>query len=408
MPQYEYVGINATGKSVKGSVITDSLNAAKSQLRRDGVYPSSIREMSLITKDEDKGGLGLKNFFKSVSAEDLALMTRQLSTLIGAHVPLVEALGALTDQIENPKLRGAIAQVKSDVNEGAPFHRSLARYSDVFGELFVNMVEAGEASGTLEIVLGRLADFLEYQDRLRKRVKSAMTYPILMIVVGFAAMLIIFTKVIPQIASVFTENKQSLPVLTQITLAISDFLVGWWWAVILLMAGTVVGIRKYVNSPGGSRWWDAKKLTLPIFGDLVRMIAVSRFTKTLSTMLRSGIPLLTSLGVVKNVVGNATIKNAIDQATTDLTEGANISDPLKRSGQFPPLVTHMISVGERTGDLEEMLDKVSEHYEYQVDSKVQSLTSLLEPLMIGVLAVMVLIIVLSVVLPMLEINNAAL
>lgn len=408
MPQYEYQGINSTGKSVKGSVITDSLNAAKQQLRRDGIYPSSIREMSDIGTGDSKGSLGFSNYFKRVTTEDLALMTRQLATLIGAHVPLVEALGALTDQIENPKLKAAVAQVKSDVNEGAPFHRALSRYEDIFADIYVNMVSAGEASGTLEIVLQRLSDFLEYQDRLKKKVATALAYPILMIIVGFTAMLIIFTKVIPQIASVFSENKQTLPVLTQIMLGISNFLVSWWWAVVLLIGITFESIRRYLKTSGGSRWWDQTKLKVPVFGDLVRMIAVSRFTKTLGTMLRSGIPLLTSLGVVKNVVDNYTIQRAIDQATTDLTEGANISDPLKRSGQFPPLVTHMISVGEKTGELEQMLEKVSEHYEYQVNSKVQTLTSLLEPIMIFLLAGMVLVIVLSVILPMLEINNAAL
>jgi len=408
MPQYEYQGITATGKSIKGSVITDSVNAAKVQLRRDGIYPSSLREMSDVAGVQSKSSLGFSNYFKRVTTEDLALMTRQLATLIGAHIPLIEALSALTDQIENPKLKAAVAQVKSDVNEGAPFHRALSRFEDVFTDIYVNMVSAGEASGTLEIVLQRLADFLEYQDRLKKKIASALAYPILMIVVGFAAMLIIFTKVIPQIASVFTENKQTLPVLTEIMLAISNFLVSWWWAVLIVIAVVFESIRRYLKTQSGSRWWDQFKLRLPVFGGLVRMIAVSRFTKTLGTMLRSGIPLLTSLGVVKNVVDNFVIKRAIDQATTDLTEGANISDPLKRSGQFPPLVTHMIAVGERTGELEEMLEKVSEHYEYQVNSKVQTLTSLLEPIMIFLLAGMVLVIVLSVILPMLEINNAAL
>lgn len=408
MPQYEYQGINSGGKSVKGTLITDSLNAAKSQLRRDGIYPSSIREMSAINAEESRSSLGFVNFFKRVSTEDLALMTRQLATLITAHVPLIEALSALTDQIENPKLKAAVAQVKSDVNEGAPLYKALSRYEDIFSDLFVNMVGAGEASGTLDIVLQRLADFLEYQDRLKKKVTSALAYPILMIVVGFAAMLIIFTKVIPQIASVFTENKQTLPFLTQVMLGISNFLVSWWWAVILLVFIVFESCRRYLATESGSKWWDDTKLKLPIFGDLVRMIAVSRFTKTLSTMLQSGIPLLTSLGVVKSVVDNSTIQRAIDQATTDLTEGANIADPLRRSGQFPPLVTHMVSVGERTGELESMLEKVSDHYEYQVNSKVQTLTSLLEPVMIFILAGMVLVIVLSVILPMLEINNAAL
>jgi general secretion pathway protein F len=268
------------------------------------------------------------------------------------------------------------------------------------------MVASGEQSGALDVVLQRLADFLEYQDRLKKKVWSALTYPIFMIAFGGIAILVIFTRVIPEIESLFTENKQTLPLITQIVLAISRFVISYWW-IVLLVAGLIFeSIRRFLASETGKTWWDEKRLKLPIFGDLVRMIAVSRFTKTLATLLKSGIPLLTSLRIVKNVVGNRTILKAIEQATTDLTEGANISDPLKRSGQFPPLVTHMISVGEKTGELEQMLDKVSEHYEYQVNSKIQNFTSLIEPVMIVLLAVVVLIIVLSVILPMLEINNA--
>lgn len=408
MPQYEYQGITSSGKAIKGSVITDSLNAAKSQLRRDGVYPSSIREMSALNAAKDSNSLGLSHYFKSISTEDLALMTRQLATLVSAHVPLIEALNALIDQIENPKLKAAIAQVKTDVNEGATLQKALSRFPEIFDNLFSNMVGAGEASGTLDIVLQRLADFQEYRDRLKKKITGAMAYPVVMLGAGGIAILIIFIKVIPQIASIFEENKATLPVLTQIMLAISEFLVSYWWAAIILLGILVEGIRRFIKSEGGSKWWDEKQLKLPLFGDLIRMVAVSRFTKTLATMLRSGIPLLTSLGVVKNVVGNQTIQSAVNQATTDLTEGANISDPLSRSGQFPPLVTHMIAVGERTGELEAMLDKVAEHYEYQVNTRVESFTRLLEPIMILIMAGIVLMVVLSVILPMLEINNAAL
>jgi general secretion pathway protein F len=405
MPQYEYLGINASGKSVKGKLITENLNAAKSQLRRDGIYPSSIRELSVLAQKDSAQRLG---FFKKVSIEDLSLMTRQLATLVAAHVPLVEALSALTDQLENPLLKASMAQVKSDVNEGAPLQKALARFPDIFSPLYSNMIGAGEASGTLDIVLLRLADFLEYQDRLRKKVVGAMIYPIVMIVAGGGAIMVIFVKVIPEIATIFEDNKASLPLITQVMLSLSQFLVSYWWAVILLVGFVYWAGRRYLKSPQGSAWWDRVSLKLPLFGELIRMVAVSRFTKTLATLLRSGIPLLTGLSVVKNVVGNQTIQQAVDQATTDLTEGANIADPLVRSGQFPPLVTHMISVGERTGELESMLEKVSEHYEYQVNTKVESFTRLIEPLLILVMAGVVLLVVLSVILPMLELNNAAL
>jgi general secretion pathway protein F len=407
MAQFEYQGINSAGKSVKGVITSDNNASAKAMLRRDGVFPSFIAEVTVQSLNKAGGTLKLTGLFKTVPVEDLATMTRQLATLISSHVPLVEALAALTDQVENEKLRAAISKVRSDVNEGTAFNKALSRFPDIFSDLYVNMVSSGESSGALDIVLSRLADFLEYQDRLKKKVGTALAYPILMVVVGAIAILIIFTKVIPEIESLFTENKATLPMITQIVLSISRFILSYWWALILGIGIIFESIRRFLASDYGRKKWDATKLKLPIFGSLVRMIAVSRFTKTLGTLLKSGIPLLTSLSIVKNVVGNHTILMAIEQATTDLTEGANISDPLKRSGQFPPLVTHMISVGEKTGELEQMLEKVSEHYEYQVNSRIQSFTALLEPVMILILAAVVLVIVLSVILPMLELNNSA-
>lgn len=408
MPQYEYQGINASGKSLKGVVNADSLQAAKAQLRRDGIFPSQILETTAQILEQESSGLGFLNFFRRISTEDLAIATRQLSTLVSAHVPLVEALTGIIEQIENEKLRAAFSKVKSDVNEGMAFHRALARFPDIFSDLFCNMVASGESSGALDIVLSRLADFLEYQDRLKKKVGSAMLYPMIMIGLGFVAVLLIFTQVIPQIATIFEDAQQTLPLITEIVLQISSFLVAYWWAVVLMVIIAIESIRRFLKSDFGKTWWDEKKLKLPILGETVRMIAVSRFSKTLATLLKSGIPLLNCLGIAKAVVGNRTIVGAIEKASSELTEGQNISNPLKKSGQFPPLMTHMISVGEKTGELEQMLEKVSEHYEYRVNTTVNNLTAILEPLMIVIMAGFVLIIVLSVVLPMIQLNNAAL
>ncbi len=408
MPQYEYQGINSTGKTIKGVVNADNLPAAKSQLRRDGIFPSQILESSAQLLDQDQGSLGFLNFFRRISTEDLAIATRQLATLVSAHVPLVEALQGLIEQVENEKLRAAFSKVKSDVNEGLAFHRALSRFPDIFSDLYCNMVASGESSGALDIVLNRLSDFLEYQDRLKKKVSGAMIYPIIMMVLGFVAVLVIFTQVIPQIASIFEDAQQALPLITEIVLELSKFLVSYWWLVILVIIVLIEGGRRFLATETGRNWWDKRILTLPIVGETVRMIAVSRFTKTLATLLRSGVPLLNCLGIVKAVVGNRTIQAAIEKASLDLTEGQNISHPLKKSGQFPPLMTHMISVGEKTGELEEMLDKVAEHYEYRVNAVVQNLTAILEPVMIVIMAGFVLVIVLSVVLPMVQLNNTAL
>jgi general secretion pathway protein F len=408
MPQYEYQGINATGKSIKGVVNADSLQAAKGQLRRDGIFPSQILETTAQILEAENQSFSFRHFLKRISAEDLAIATRQLATLVSAHVPLVEALGGLVEQIENEKLRAAFSKVKSDVNEGFAFHKALARFPDIFSELYCNMVASGESSGALDIVLVRLADFLEYQDRLKKKIGASLIYPGLMVFVGFVVVMFIFTMVIPQIASIFEDAKQSLPLITEIVLDISSFMVAYWWAVILAIILAIEGIRRFLRSEIGKTWWDEKQLKLPIFGEIIRMVAVSRFTKTLSTLLKSGVPLLGGLGIVKAVVGNRTISGAIEKATTDLTEGQNISNPLKKSGQFPPLMTHMINVGEKTGELEEMLDKVAQHYEERVNAQVQNMTSLLEPVLIIGMAGIVLIIVLSIILPLLQLNNTVL
>jgi len=408
MPQYQYQGFNSTGKAVKGIVTTDNLGAAKAQLKRDGVFPSNIREVFVSSRDSSqKQGFDL-SFLQRISTEDVSNMTRQLATLVASHIPLVEALDALTEQVENARLKAAVSRVRTDVNEGSTLNKALSKFPQIFPDLYVSMVESGEASGALDVILLRLADFLEYQARLKKKIGSALIYPALMICFGVVAVLVIFTVVIPQLQTVFESSKQTLPLITRIILWLSQATIAYWWAATILLIIIAFSIRKFLQTDYGSRNWDRIKLKLPVFGDLIRMVAVSRFTKTLSTLLSSGISLLTSLQVVKNVVGNITIREAIEEATTNLTEGQGISGPLKRSGQFPPLVTHMISVGERTGELEEMLEKVSEHYEYQVNTKVQNFTSLIEPIMIIVLALVVLVIVLSVILPMIELNNAAL
>lgn len=410
MPQYSYQGFNASGKSIKGYITSESLAAAKNLLRRDGIYVSELSE-SLVAASQSKekgAGADWRSIFRRVPTDEVANMTRQLATLVAAHIPLVEALDALTDQVEHPQLKATVARVRSDVNEGSTLHQALAKFPDLFSELFISMVESGEASGALDIVLLRLADFLEYQSRLKKKVTGALIYPALMIAFGLVAVLVIFTVVIPELEVVFRDAQAALPTLTVIVLWLSRFTLQWWWALLLGAVALSFMARKWARTETGRRKWDEVRLKLPIFGEIIRMIAVSRFTKTLSTLLKSGIPLLTSLRVVKNVVGSITIREAIERASTNLTEGQGISAPLKRSGQFPPLVTHMISVGERTGEIEEMLERVANHYEYQVETRIQSLTARIEPIMIIVLAVIVLVIVLSVILPMIELNNAVL
>lgn len=408
MPQYQYYGLNETGKSIKGQIIADNLGSAKNQLRSQGIYPSQILESIQQEKGASEITIPFFTAIKKIKTEDLSIMTRQLATLVSAHVPLAEALQALTEQVDHPRLRATIAKVKTDVNEGMALHQAFARFPDLFSDLYVNMVKSGETSGALDIVLQRLADFLEYQDRLKKKIASALLYPLIMMSVSIILLLFIFTTVIPQLESIFEENKATLPLITRMVLGISRFTLSYWWLVLALFIVGSIGFKKFLKTPTGKQKRDEMELKLPLFGNLIRMIAISRFTKTLGTLLRNGIPLLTSLKVVKNVVGNNIILQAIDQAITELTEGQSIAKPLEKSGQFPPLVTHMIRVGERTGELENMLDRVATHYEYQVDTRIQTFTSLIEPIMILFLAMVVGTIVVSVILPMLNLNEIAL
>lgn len=407
MPQYQYQAFNSAGRTIKGSLQAESPASAKNKLRADGLFPSELKEvLGKASADDANISAGMiSQLIYRIPSHEMANMTRQLATMVAAHIPLAEALTALVEQVEHKRLRAILARVKTDVNEGSPLHQALGKYPDVFPDLYVSMISAGEASGALDIVLIRLADFMEYQDRLKSKVQGAMIYPLVMILVGVAAVLFIFTTVIPKLETVFEQNNAELPLITQIVLSISRFTLSYWWAMILVSVVFVFGVFRFLKSPYGSKKWDEVQLKIPIFGEMIRMVAVSRFAKTLSTLLRSGIPLLKCLNVVKNVVTNHTIREAVVSATENLTEGQNISGPLKRSGQFPPLVTHMISVGERTGDIEEMLEKVSDHYEYQVDTKIQAFTALMEPIMIVILAFIVAVIVLSVILPMLELNN---
>ena len=269
------------------------------------------------------------------------------------------------------------------------------------------MIRAGESSGALDVVLVRLADFTESQARLRSKVMGALTYPAAMAVVGGAIMLILFTVVIPKITKIFEDTQVTLPWTTKILMAVATFVSGWWWALLLLAAAGFWGFLRWKETPTGRGRWDRFKLTVPIFGRLIRTIAIGRFSRTLATLLKSGVPLLSAMDIVRNIVGNVRLAEVIDQARQAIQEGESIAAPLKRSGEFPPLVHHMVAIGERSGSLEEMLGNVADAYEDQVETTVSALTSLMEPLMIVVMGAVVAFIVFSVLMPILQINTLA-
>lgn len=402
MPIYAYKGMDRSGKEIKNTINVESIAAAKQRVKAMGIMLIDIREQ----KAQGTGAGGsLLRMGGSVPVDDLAMMTRQLATLIKAKIQIVEALGALTDQVENANLRLVLSDLRQKVNEGASLAKALQDHPKVFSSIYANMVEAGEASGTLEIVLLRLADFTESQVKLKNKIKGAMTYPIIMGVFGFVMMNVIFIFVIPKIAKIFISMKKELPFITQVCIWISNFLVNYWWLVIIGLIAMIYGTMKYISTPRGMYRWHALQLRLPILGILVKMINVSRFCSTLGTLMNSGVPILTALTIVKNLIPNVHMKDAVEKARQSVSEGASLAQPLIQSGYFPPLVTHMIKLGERSGELEPMLKIISENYEDQVQSRISGLTSILEPIMMICLGTAIGFIVFAVVIPMMNMNS---
>jgi general secretion pathway protein F len=402
MPIYAYKGLDRAGKEIKNTINMENIVAAKQRIKSMGVMLIDIREQKA---QGTSGGATLLRVGGAVPVDDLAMMTRQLSTLVKAKIQIVEALSALTDQVENPNLRLILSDLRQKVNEGASLAKALQDHPKVFNSIYSNMVEAGEASGTLEIVLLRLADFTESQVKLKNKIKGAMTYPVIMAAFGFVMMNVIFIFVIPKIAKIFISMKKELPLITKICIAISNFLVSYWWLVIIGIVVSLYSILKYIETPQGQSRWHALQLKLPVLGVLVKMINVSRFCSTLGTLMNSGVPILTALNIVKNLIPNVHMKDAVEKARQSVSEGASLAQPLIQSGHFPPLVTHMIKLGEKSGELEPMLKIISENYEDQVQSKISGLTSVLEPIMMICLGVAIGFIVFAVVIPMMNMNS---
>lgn len=417
MAVYEYVGKDANGRNVKGVLDVEGVKALKNALRRDRIFLTEYHEASARGRQKAKvkaGGtqkqgsrtVDLEGLLVRVSPQDISEMTRQLATLIKAGVPLVDSLGATVEQIENPKLKRILAQVRTDVNEGAPFWRALAVHDKVFETTYYNMARAGESAGNLDVVLARLADFTESQVRLRNKIIGAMTYPVIMLCISFAIVTGMMVFVVPQITVMFEDLGADLPPLTKVLIFLSGAMTNYWWLLIGGFFGLATLFRKWKATEKGADRWDMMLLKVPILGDLIRKIAISRFSRTLSTLLSSGVPLLTAMEIVENVVANRVLSKVLAEARSAIREGDSIAGPLKRSNQFPPMVVHMIAIGERSGELENMLKNVSESYENQVDTRVNALTSLLEPLMIVFMGIVVAFLVAAILLPMMKLTQA--
>jgi len=406
MAIFEYKGVGPDGKQSKGTVEADSSRTARQKLKSRGVYTTDLKERSL----DSRSGTGVRSSSggqTTVKLKSLTLMIRQLSTMVKARIPLDDALSAIVDQTDDPKLKSIMSQVNSSVNEGKSLADACALYPKVFTPIFVSMIRVGEASGKLDLVLVRLANFSESQMEMRNKILGALAYPAFMMVAGTAITIFLFAFAVPKITEVFAGSNMALPPLTVVMLAISDFMAAHWLLVVMAMFGSVSFFKWYTSTTAGRAWWDALSLRLPAYGKFRRMIAVSRFARTLSTLLGSGVQLLDAIDIVKEVVDNTVIKRALEQSRESISEGHSIAGPLKASGEFPPMLTHMIAVGEKTGELEEMLNVVSDAYDSQVDNAIKAMTRLLEPLMIALMGGIIGLVALSIFMPLLELNNLA-
>ncbi len=403
MARYRYKGVDGKGKAVRGVREADSPRALRNALRREGVLATDVRDA--IAREKQSKGFDIGSMLRSVSSVDLAVATRQLATLLRAGIPLVESLAALRDQSENQLFQETLSQVRDKVNEGISFADALSEHPKVFNDLYINMVRAGEASGTLESVLARLADFMENQNRLKGKVQGALFYPGAIATLTVAVTFFLLTVVVPQVSAIFENFGKVLPWYTRALMATSSFLTTFWWLAILLAVSSVVLFRRWKNSEKGEAVWHRTLLRVPVVKGLVTMVAVSRFTRTLATLLRSGVPVLGAMDITRRVLGNVELMRVIEEARASVREGESIAEPLKRSGRFPPIVTHMIAIGERSGELEQMLEHVSNAYDDQVEAQLTALTSLLEPILLVAMGGVLVVIVFSIISPLLQINE---
>ena len=403
MPVFAYRGLAANGRSVAGVVDADSVRTARGKLRERGIFPTDLAEEEPVVKRS----LGdyLPSFGRRIPPTELSLLTRQLSSLLGAGVQLVDALGALADQSARPVTKRLLSQIRERVREGTSLGDALAAHPETFSDLYIGMVRAGEAAGALEVVLNRIADFNESQAEFKAQVTHALTYPIIMVCVGSAIMFFLMGYVVPQVATIFQQNNAALPLPTVILITISNFISSYWMLLLLMIVGTIAAIMYALSTKRGRRFYDTWLLRLPYIGGTVTLVLCARFSRTLATMLQSGVQLLPALASVKHVITNALLADAVEESRTSIREGHGMTHPLAQSGLFPPLLIEMIRVGERTGEVESMLERVADTYEREVERSLNQLTTLLEPLMTLAMAGIILFMMLAILLPIFQLNQ---
>jgi type IV pilus assembly protein PilC len=399
MSSFRYTAKDKTGQSVTAVLEAPDEKTVIDSLKKQGMIPISVKAEKAAgpTKASAKGA--------KVKLSELVLFSRQLATMIESGIPLMQALEILEEQIENKGFKAVVGQVKDSVASGFSLYESLAKHPNAFSPLFIHMVKAGESSGALDDIMERLAGYLEKTDHLVRKVKAAMVYPAVVTTMAVVITLVLMIKVVPVFKSMFQDFGGELPMPTQILINVSDLLIGTFYIWITALVVGFFLLRRFVRTEKGTLMLDAFKLNMPVFGTLFRKVAVSKFSRTLATLIKSGVPILAALEIVGKTSGNKVIENAISKVRVSIREGENITDPLFKSKVFPPLVVRMISVGEQTGELEKMLSKIADFYDDQVDAAVSGITSLIEPLVIAFLGIVIGGIVICMFLPIFKIST---
>jgi len=399
MPTFKYVAKNKESRSVTGKINADNKEAVIGELRKRGLTIISITSV--------KGGGGKRAPFQSkkVKGDEIVIFARQLATMVEAGIPIIQGLDALSEQVTHPLFKKVLMTVKEDIEHGTSLSAAFAKHPQVFDSLFNNMVKVGEAGGVLSEVLDRVATYMEKSLRLKRKVKSAMIYPAVVISMAIIITIVLLVKVVPTFKGIYASFDQDLPALTNTLLNISDHLsrmLGWY------VGGSIVLVfllKLWHRTQGGALFLDGMSLRIPIIGDLLRKVAISRFSRTLATLLQSGVPILESLDIVEKTIGNRVLEVVVNDVKGNVREGEGLTGPLIKSGVFPPMVTRMIAIGEKSGKVEPMLYKISEFYDDQVDAAVEGLTSVIEPVIIGVLGVVIGFIVIALFLPIINITQ---
>jgi len=412
MPTFTYKAKDAKGALIQGAMEADGRQMVVTRLQSMGLFPMTIEGSAAAKGAKPKAGVlaqfeTIRGTGGRIRTSDMASFNRQMADLLGAGVPLVKALSILVSQTPNLRLREILGEVNSDVQGGDTFAKALSKHARVFSPLYVAMVRAGEAGGMLDAVLQRLADFSEQEETLKGKVKAALAYPVIMILAGAGAITVMMTVVVPKIVKIFAELNQALPLPTQMLLSFTNFLSARWWLMLLVLGAIVLGLWRFLRTDEGRRLWHRSQLRLPLFGPIIQKKEVARFARTMGALLHNGVPILSALDIVKEVASNVLVKDEVDVITDNVTQGAGVARALKGSKIFPATVVNMINVGEETGRLDGVLTKVADSYEVEVDRSVKTLTSLIEPIIILVMAVVVGFIVISMLLPIFTLDPTA-